>query len=103
LSIQFVDTKTYSKENKNVVIKWNQNPFLYSNKGSFENHDTKIEIKNLDISTAIDLTNKNSNINSNIPFSKYNITITSKNKKISEKEIIEALEMAKLIYIHKKI
>lgn len=82
MSIQFVDSKIYTKENENVIIKWNQNPFLSSNKGSFENQDTKIEIKNLNIQTAIDLTNKNPNINSNIPFAKYDITITSKNKNI---------------------
>ena len=98
-SIQFVDTKTYSKENKNVIIKWSQRPFLSSNKGSIENQEAKIVIKNLDISTAINLTNKRSSLRSNIPFLKYNITIISKNKKISDKEIIEALEMSKLIYI----
>lgn len=98
-SIQFVDTKTYSKENKNVIIKWNQIPFLSSNKGSVENQEAKIVIKNLDISTAINLTNKSSSLRSNIPFLKYNITIISKHKKITDKEIIEALEMSKLIYI----
>lgn len=98
-SIQFVDTKTYSKENKNVIIKWNQIPFLSSNKGSIENQEAKIVIKNLDISTAINLTNKSSSLRSNIPFLKYNITIISKHKKITDKEIIEALEMSKLIYI----
>lgn len=97
IGIQFVDAKTYSKENKNVIIKWTQKPFLESNIGSCENHDTKIEIKNLDISSTINLTNSNSEIMSNTPFAKYDITITSKNEKISDREIIEALKMAKLV------
>lgn len=102
LGIQFVDGKTYSKENKNVIIKWNQNPFLESNTGSFENHETKVEIKNLNVSNAIGLLSSNSEINSRIPFVKYNITIISKHKKITDKEIIEALEMADLIQINKE-
>jgi membrane protease YdiL (CAAX protease family) len=99
-SIQFVDTKLNRKESKNVIIQWNQNPFLESRMGNFQNKENEVVIKNLDIYNSISLSNISTQKEVffiKYPFAKYNITITSKNKKISEKEIIEAFEMAKLV------
>lgn len=98
--IQFVDVKIYRKESKNVIIQWNQVPFFKSNSGSNINEENKMIIKNLDLSNTIVLTgisDKKTTYFIKYPFVKYDITITSKNKKISDKEIIEALEMANLV------
>ena len=75
-------------------------PFFKSNSGSNINEGNKIIIKNLDLSNAImtlGISDKKTTYFIKYPFMKYDITITSKNNKISDKEIIEALEMAKLV------